>query len=416
MGRSAANGLKRRAARGRKPGQPSDTAPAPTVTKPQPTSLLNRIENYAGAHLIPSDATIRSQCESMSATFLVDLLIFLRNVFYIALAIGLSGGLVVAGVRLYNIRRWINLRSGWYRPAMEVYEERQLLVYGMQGSGTTQMSRSLEGLGLEMAHETSNSEMEFCRDGTVSWVHGLYAFQEGDVGANVGLLCGSSNPRFNVFHPLLFEGNCSQAEYWGPCWRAECRRFMEKNYGCKGEGKECTTGFRFSLLQVRHPLRNIASNVAKYCKAEQWKSQSSRPGLDLLVVFEAFFPQVKWRTLKGCVHIFSKYWVEYNRRVMRYVDDWYQVENTTACRVAELGGFFDREGTAYPESVELVRKGCKEENMTMVKPSKHGQINTINRGRLQLSYKDIQKLDPELYRELRGLAKTFGYLQSKTAE
>lgn len=401
------NGLKRRKPVGAKPEPPS-----PLVRKK--ASITERVEAYLGERLRPTNATIRARLLKWPS--LVDPAIFLRNVVYIALFVPLVGALIVAGVRLYNIRRWLRLRSGWYRPAMEVYEERQLLVYGLQGSGTTQMSRELWDLGLEMEHESSNSVMSFCRDGTVSWVHGLYAFQEGNDPPNTQLLCGATNPRFKVFHPVLFQGNCSQGEYWNACWRKECRELMAKNYGCMPRGRSCTTRFRRYLLQVRHPLRNIASNVAKYCTQTEWKSISSVPKLGLLDALRAFFPQVKWKSLKGCIHIFAKYWVEYNRRVLRYVDSWYQVENTTPCMVAKLGGFLDEGGPAYPESVKLARERCTEANMTVAKPSATGHINTINRGRLKRSYKDIQKLDPELYQELRTLAKTFGYLKNKEPE
>lgn len=48
-----------------------------------------------------------------------------------------------------------------------------MLIVGTMGSGTAQMSRELMRLGVEVGHEVSDSEHELCRDGTISWVHGI---------------------------------------------------------------------------------------------------------------------------------------------------------------------------------------------------------------------------------------------------
>lgn len=55
----------------------------------------------------------------------------------------------------------------------QVDAEKQVLILGTLGSGTTYMSRELTRLHLEVGHESSDSVNEFCRDGTVSWAHGI---------------------------------------------------------------------------------------------------------------------------------------------------------------------------------------------------------------------------------------------------
>ena len=73
--------------------------------------------------------------------------------------------------RLLNL--WVNLQSGWLRPPVARDAPRPLLIVGSQSSGTVQMAKQLRELGLEIGHETSDSQWDFTRDGTVSWLHGL---------------------------------------------------------------------------------------------------------------------------------------------------------------------------------------------------------------------------------------------------
>lgn len=59
------------------------------------------------------------------------------------------------------------------RNIRQVHAEKQMLVVGTVGSGTAQMSKDLMALGVEVGHEASDSERDFCRDGTISWAHGI---------------------------------------------------------------------------------------------------------------------------------------------------------------------------------------------------------------------------------------------------
>ena len=76
---------------------------------------------------------------------------------------------------------------------------------GIQGSGTSQMSESLNGLGIEVGHESSNTEDQFCRDGTISWLHAIGAFNHT---ADISLLC--SAPRHKIVHSSQYvQSPCS---------------------------------------------------------------------------------------------------------------------------------------------------------------------------------------------------------------
>ena len=168
---------------------------------------------------------------------------------------------------------------GLGRAALPLGAERQLLIVGTMGSGTTQMSHDLSSLGLEFAHESSDSREARCRDGTVSWAHGLQylALEPTDVRPDtVGRLC--SKPRFAVWSSSFYDGSrghdggraCLRApgHYWDECWEDECRRVASQELGCalnRSSKQRCTSPFAHTLLQVRHPLKTIGTLVAAFC-------------------------------------------------------------------------------------------------------------------------------------------------------
>eukprot|EP00899_Mesostigma_viride_P025868 jgi/Mesvir1/6466/Mv19541-RA.1 len=170
---------------------------------------------------------------------------------------------VILTPRAYTL---LHLRSGLVRPRVDLSDERQVLIVGTMGSGTNQMSAELGKLGLEVGHETSHSLETYSRDGTISWLHGMRFFTHPS-GPNVTLLCAESHK--GAFHPSLFgpsQLGCSSYLSWSKCWSFECVRLLLAEHGCDprtGAARaRCASPFRAALLQVRHPLRTVASLVS----------------------------------------------------------------------------------------------------------------------------------------------------------
>ena len=84
----------------------------------------------------------------------------------------LVASFVLAG-GLQRVQQELDVRGWLGRPALALTGARALLIVGTMGSGTTQRAAELRSLGLEVAHEASDSREVLCRDGTVSWAHGM---------------------------------------------------------------------------------------------------------------------------------------------------------------------------------------------------------------------------------------------------
>ena len=104
-----------------------------------------------------------------------------------------------------DVRGWLG------RPALALTGARALLIVGTMGSGTTQRAcgRAAQSWAVEVAHEASDSREVLCRDGTVSWAHGM-RFLGGDLSPAqrafvVDGLC--SGPRFAAWSTTMFVGS-----------------------------------------------------------------------------------------------------------------------------------------------------------------------------------------------------------------
>eukprot|EP01043_Picozoa_sp_COSAG02_P012019 COSAG02_NODE_455_length_21984_cov_4.049760_5_plen_447_part_00 len=273
------------------------------------------------------------------------------------LALVLSGGVP-------DVWRMLDLGGhlevfGLGRAALPLSAERQLLIVGTMGSGTTQMSHDLSLLGLEIAHESSDSCETRCRDGTVSWAHGLQylKLEPTDVrSAAVDRLC--SKPRFAVWSSSFYDGSqgfnggraCLRARghYWDACWADECKRVASQELGCalNSSKQGCTSPFAHTLLQVRHPLKTIGTLVAAFCNgSDTAKSARESTQLDTIDVLlpppnASVAPLVKASGGGQCSLRFGWYWVQYIKMMLPHVEHWYRVEDTPPCRVLMLGGVF----------------------------------------------------------------------------
>ena len=267
-----------------------------------------------------------------------------RNLIGITAIVGLPYGLWVGYL-------WLHLQSTYGRPAVAVNASRQLLIVGTQSSGTTDVTKRLQALGLEVEHESSDSAWTFARDGTVSWMHCLRFMPGVADAAQLDGLCGESRRNMG-FHPAMFRvprRGCSYRSQWDACWRSECSDIVSAEWGCARRG-ECETPFARGLLQVRHPLRVIESLVVKFCNGHV----DGTPHQYVVQMLASLWPPdragassgVPWQRL-GCVPLFAWYWTLYNEQMLQAHADgllasWFRVEDAPdACTIAKAAGFLD---------------------------------------------------------------------------
>ncbi|GBG33268.1 Hypothetical Protein FCC1311_094922 [Hondaea fermentalgiana] len=344
--------------------------------------------------------------------------VFLRNVLIICVVI-------VGPYALFRGYMWSMLSSGWFRPVVELEDPRQVLVVGTQSSGTTATAQSLNELGIEVSHESVDAQDDFARDGTVGWAQGIrYLANEETRASRLDLDTLCEKPLLRIMHSTQFEqsSQCSYRVEWDRCWQHECHSVFSRNFGCH---PHCTRPPYFGrvLLQVRDPLRTVASLVVKYCENA---NAGSLPHPLKMATLEGLFADIPWREMKGgCKEVFGHYYVAYNQRVMdAFVDDtegvfaWFRVEDTDPCALARLAGVLEpipgsRDVTYGPTRARAL-KACagKETSAVTEKPSgelkAHGSVNRGNTGKLRLAWSDFDDL-PELKGRLQELARRFGY-------
>ncbi len=315
----------------------------------------------------------------------------------------------------YQLSSW----SG--RPAMPLDGARQLLVLGTLGGGTTATAAGLVSLGLQVKHESSDSLANLCRDGTVSWAH-MSRFLDvttAERDAMVTRLC--SKARHHAWSAMMFDGGAFGAghectahssgdRWWDSCWAAECRRVATREIGCAVRaGGSCTSPFARVLLQVRHPLRTVESNVAAFCRGHDSTGSARRSlQLDTLEVLLGVPPPrpmlsmtptpsahsrgaaagpllAAGRRLTGqrlaarhvrpsgsplaspnngterapldgeCSRRFGWFWVRLVRLLLPQVEAIFRVEDTSACAVLRLAGVLPMPSAQTPSALALPR-------------------------------------------------------------
>lgn len=308
------------------------------------------------------------------------------------------------------------LQTTLVRPPVRDDEPRQLLVVGTQSSGTTGMTDALKLLNLEVEHENSNSAQTMCRDGTVSWFHGIRFFPGEASSESVEALCRAGGSRTG-FHPKMFRNARScWAEWftWGDCWRQTCKEVIRESWGCAHRSNpQCETPFVRSLLQVRHPLRVVESLGVKFCaSADAPLNQALADLLSGLWPSHAHTFHARGSPGAGaCLVALGWYWTLYHESLLGALDSgvlhgWYHVEGSQACEVARLAGF-DSENTAlFAPSARAYARACVENSPPLHKK----RTNQRNLGKLHIGPKQIDSLDAELGRRMRTLAiNHFGY-------
>lgn len=163
-----------------------------------------------------------------------------------------------------------------------------------------------------MGHESSGAE-----GGNVSWLHGLHLLDD-PAGPDVGWLC--ARPDGGSWYLMMLEpGTCPTDDRlggWGPCWRQACAGVVRRQYGCHlCAGRPCLPAYGKVLLQVRHPLRTIASCARGFCAGGDTRSDAS--GARLLGTVRALLPSLPWAEVASCGGQFALLWVAYHAERLR---------------------------------------------------------------------------------------------------
>ena len=354
---------------------------------------------------------------------------------------------VVGGARL-RFLRWCAFYptkcyqlhgAGWVggRASMALGEVRQLLLLGTMGAGTTSTAVHLSMLGLEIAHESSDTLIERARDGTSSWAHAIRFLRVAPPrrDAVVTRLCARA--RHGAWHHIMFDGGrfgggfeCATRTNppWDACWEAECMRVVGRELGCAlADPANCASPFGRTLLQVRHPLRTLESNVVSFCRGRDTLDAARESiQLDTYDVLIPAPPRREGTNHSECSRQFGWWWVHYIRLLRPHAHAIFRVEDTSPCAILALGGVLPHPPPApLPESAvprHIARRA--QQHCAAAPPSNassrtahHGVFNHRNGARGQrpfrLTYASLRAVDPALYRAMRTLAAELGYEEGR---
>ena len=323
--------------------------------------------------------------------------------------------LVVAGpYAVYVAHRWLHLQSGLLRAPVPDSGQRQVLIVGTQSAGTTAVAAGLQALGLEVEHEYSDTKWSFCRDGTVSWFHGLRFLPGTPSNQSLALLCARWYDNMG-FHPAMFRSprrGCSYRSKWDSCWAAECVDLLSAEWGC-GLSERCETPYVRELLLVRHPLRTIESLVSKFCLDYGGTTKDVHP---YLVVFtHALFPGTPLPHYTkhdihtaNCLEVVGWYYVAYIEAMLQAeahgaIDSFVRVEEQEPCAVARAAGFLNASLAVDAATHALVQRACSAGGSGL---GPRERRNTRNKGRVTLGYQDLWEGQ---HARVRQIATRLGY-------
>jgi hypothetical protein len=286
------------------------------------------------------------------------------------------------------------------RPALAITEPRQVLIVGTMSSGTTQVAHELSThFGLEVQHEVSDSTSYFCRDGTVSWFHGIRFLPPPSSIERMAPLCVNFTNNMG-FHPRMYAAqSCSSWQTWSACWMKSCFHVLQHEWGCAQ--RHCETPFAVTLWQVRHPLRTMESLTAKFCNGT-----SVHPSFETFV--DALFPSEQERNT--CHEWVASYVLEYSQAMLLAhqrgdIAYWYRVEETSPCQVAALAGFLNESTVFYRSNQDQVDRKCRN-NDQLQQPMVSTQYK-INEN-VTLTMSDFPN---EYAHRIKKLIQTLGYTE-----
>mmetsp|Transcript_44536 Transcript_44536/g.110372 ORF Transcript_44536/g.110372 Transcript_44536/m.110372 type:complete len:372 (+) Transcript_44536:132-1247(+) len=309
----------------------------------------------------------------------------------------------------YSAYTFAHLESGWLRPPVARHEPRQLLVVGSQASGTSQTAATLAKLGLEVKHEAADASTSFCRDGSVSWFHGIRFLEGEPSNKSLALLCSGPTGKMG-FHPAAFRrSSCSYRKQWDACWERECKEVISESWGCAvTPGRTCEMPFEKTLLQARHPLRTMESLVVKFCQDE------TAPAEPLFLLYAySLFAGPEWEVRgRHCLPVVGWYVLEYYEAMIKAVDageidQVFKVESVGVCDVARMGGFA---GAAYAPSREAFDDACGEHGSGPAAELSDNVLNKRNKGLVQINLSNLTAIDGELADRVVALGARLGYV------
>ena len=293
------------------------------------------------------------------------------------------------------------------------------------------MTQELSNLGLEIGHETVDAAWSFVRDGTISWFHGIRFLtqpntSEGMLKSITSICTDDFLNIFNMgFHPAEFgppRRKCSYRSKWNSCWKNECLHILLDEWGCSIKDN-CPMKFAYNIHQVRNPMRTIESLVVKFCiDGIEGEVQPA-----LLAYAGALFPFHDF-TDDTCIEAAGYFLVFYTEAMIAArkrgeINDFYRIEETTACEVAEMAGLASLETTVYEPNYYKVQTICKEGNTNhpaqqVVKQT----LNQVNLNQVHLGWKDLRggmhgskrkNGDTGLERRVKNLYRSLGYDESQ---
>ena len=314
---------------------------------------------------------------------------------------------------------FVHLQTNLLRPPVLPNGTRQLLVVATQSAGTTDLTKRLQSIGLEVEHESSDAAWSFARDGTISWMHALRFLPGHATEPQLAGLCGSSMRNMG-FHPAMFRAprrGCSYRSAWDGCWAAECRDIVAAEWGCasRGGAAACETPFATTLLQARHPLRVVESLVVKFCR-----SLDEPPHQYATSFFAALWPEaVKWDDL-GCARTFGWFWTLYNEAMLAahesgHIASWFRIEDLhDPCELARTAGFLDASSVVSRDYAHAAATAaCTPDGRSRQPPtSTASRRNTRNKGQVSLTVADLAGPDDGdlgLAARLTAVAAALGY-------
>lgn len=282
-----------------------------------------------------------------------------------------------------------------------------LLITSVGGSGTTYLAWLFRDNGIAVVHEAVGAE------GTVGWWQ-LYNMNQLRVWEKLLLAKGSGSKGQAHLGLREIRERCRKKgglwvgergkEYLKPCWKGGEHNF-DPYYP---ESSDHPYRYATVLHQVRDPLR-VISSFSRFCGHSQiWKmAVSHTPGLkpyfDADRRSKTSRSDVLGKNFPTCTKLMMYHWWSWNALIAPFADWTYRLENSTAAQICERG----YEG--YPE----LRAKCANE--AIVDPSKSARIRanskTFKGRKVDLSAKDIIKLDCELAMKVLSLAVSFGYAE-----
>jgi hypothetical protein len=293
------------------------------------------------------------------------------------------------------------------RPSVAQSDERQVLILGSMGSGTQEVATSLvQIMGLEVGHELTNAEENFCRDGTVSNLLAWRYYVANDparLGPVIRVLCiDHGKGSGHAFHPSKYLNSSCPSSYrgWTQCHTNDCLTFVKTELSC-GLQDSCMPNFRHVLHQVKHPLVALRDLKSKVCPG---KAETVHPSFRQMA--GVFFDDSL-----TCLEGLARYIIELNRALLQardqgHIDAMFHYEDATLCGVVKLAGFDDDATAVYAPNVGKVASKCRGESQKLFDVVKADK-NTLPE---ELSWDDLlQATSKSLVEDLKKLCKELGY-------